>query len=129
MSAVDADAPLSVTDDELEMAQQPDTPSAAGSRSRNLPERTAINTVIQGSAADLIKLAMLAVTRRLAREHSPAQMLLQIHDELVFEVPQAEVAALAQLVSEEMSGVMALRVPLNVDVKTGKNWAETEPWS
>lgn len=97
-------------------------------RQRNLSERTAINTVIQGSAADLIKLAMIAVHRRLRREERSARMLLQIHDELVFEAPEAEIPDLAALVSEEMSNVMHLRVPLKVDVKTGRNWAETEPW-
>ena len=98
-------------------------------RQRNLPERTAINTVIQGSAADLIKQAMISIARRLEREASPARMLLQIHDELVFEVPADRVDQLARLVVEEMSGVMPLGVPLKVDVKTGRNWAESEPWN
>ena len=98
-------------------------------RQRNLPERTAINTVIQGSAADLIKQAMISIAHRLEREASPARMLLQIHDELVFEVPADDVDRLAKLVVEEMSGVMPLSVPLKVDVKTGRNWAETEPWN
>jgi len=102
------------------------------SRQRNLPERTAINTVIQGSAADLIKLAMINIHRRLREERSPARMLLQIHDELVFEVPADEVSRLAHLVTEEMSGVrprgQALSVPLKVDVKTGDNWADCQAW-
>jgi DNA polymerase-1 len=97
-------------------------------RQRNLPERTAINTVIQGSAADLIKLAMLAVAARLEREALQAKMLLQIHDELVFEAPPEELDRLAALVTQEMSNVLPLAVPLKVDVKTGYNWAETEPW-
>src|SRR6202034_524258 len=71
-------------------------------RQRNLPERTAINTVIQGSAADLIKQAMISIAHRLEREASPARMLLQIHDELVFEVPADHVDRLARLVVEEM---------------------------
>src|SRR6185295_7746433 len=75
-------------------------------RQRNLPERTAINTVIQGSAADLIKLAMIHIHRRLRQEKSPARMLLQIHDELIFEVPSGDVDSLAELVSKEMSSVM-----------------------
>ena len=95
---------------------------------RNLAERTAINTVIQGSAADLIKLAMIAIHGRLRREKRRAKMLLQIHDELVFEVPLDEVDRLAPLVVEEMAGVMQLRVPLKVDVQTGANWADMEPW-
>ena len=87
-----------------------------------------MNTVIQGSAADLIKLAMIGVHRRLQKERLSAQMLLQIHDELVFEAPPAEIDTLAQLVVEEMSQVMELAVPLKVDVKFGDNWADCEPW-
>jgi DNA polymerase-1 len=98
-------------------------------RQRNLPERTAINTVIQGSAADLIKLAMIAIYRRLQSEAVSAKMLLQIHDELIFEVPADELEAMARLVAEEMAGVRQLAVPLKVDVKTGRNWAEVEPWA
>lgn len=97
-----------------------------GGRQRNLAERTAINSVIQGSAADLIKLAMIAVHRRVQKELAPAKMLLQIHDELLFETPLEHQGALAELVRTEMTGVMQLNVPLVVDVKVGKNWAETE---
>jgi DNA polymerase-1 len=97
-----------------------------GSRQRTLPERTAINTVIQGSAADLIKLAMLNVHRRLRREGLAARLLLQIHDELVFEVPADGVDSLAALVREEMAAAHPLAVPLKVDVKVGDNWAECE---
>lgn len=97
-------------------------------RQRNLPERTAINTVIQGSAADLIKLAMIAIHRRLRRESFATKMLLQIHDELIFEVPPDELDNMAHLAAEEMAGVQQLAVPLKVDVKIGRNWAEVEPW-
>jgi DNA polymerase-1 len=93
-------------------------------RQRNPPERTAINTVIQGSAADLIKEAMLAVHRRLQREELSARLLLQIHDELVLETPATEADALTSLVTEEMSQVLSLRVPIKVDVKTGRTWAD-----
>jgi DNA polymerase-1 len=96
-------------------------------RTRNLAERTAVNTVIQGSAADLIKLAMIAIHRRLAREKLPARMLLQIHDELVFEVDGRHLPELARLVAEEMSGVYPLSVPLKVDLEAGPNWADTQP--
>ena len=92
-----------------------------------MPERTAINTVIQGSAADLIKLAMIRIYRRLRQEKLAARMLLQIHDELVFEVPASEVEALARLVADEMAHVLPLSVPLKVDVKAGPNWAECQP--
>lgn len=95
-------------------------------RQRLLPERIAINSVIQGSAADLIKLAMIRVHRRLQSERWEAKMLLQIHDELVFEAPADELPRLREMVIEEMSGVFPLDVPLKVDVKVGENWAECE---
>ncbi|MBN1908627.1 MAG: DNA polymerase I [Pirellulales bacterium] len=100
---------------------------ADAGRQRNLAERTAINTVIQGSAADLIKQAMIAVGARLRREGFAARMLLQIHDELVFEVPPAEESTLTHLVAEEMMAAGTLRVPLRVDVSVGSNWAEMQP--
>jgi DNA polymerase I len=95
-------------------------------RQRLLPERIAINSVIQGSAADLIKMAMIRVHRRLRSEPWQAKLLLQIHDELVFEAPPEELPRLRELVVAEMSGVMSLSVPLKVDVKVGLNWAECE---
>ena len=91
------------------------------------PERMAINTVIQGTAADMIKMAMISLDRKLRESQLPANMLLQIHDELVFEVAPEAVDALADLVRCEMSSVMPLRVPIQVDVKVGNNWAECEP--
>ncbi|MFT7463823.1 MAG: DNA polymerase-1 [Pseudohongiellaceae bacterium] len=84
----------------------------------------AVNTPIQGTAADLIKIAMVAVQRRLDKEGLAARMLLQVHDELVFEVPEAEVEALRTLVVEEMTGAMDLDLPLVVDTGTGKNWLQ-----
>jgi len=102
-------------------------PSRIGtSRQRNLPERIAINTVIQGSAADLIKQAMINVSRRMRREQLQARMLLQIHDELVFEVPSDELTNLSTLVMEEMTGAGQLDVPMRVDIKVGTNWADCE---
>ncbi|HZN36367.1 MAG TPA: DNA polymerase I, partial [Pirellulaceae bacterium] len=98
----------------------------AAKRQRNLPERIAINTVIQGSAADIIKQAMIGVLRRLRREKLRAKLLLQIHDELVFELPPEEEPALRQLVLEEMAAAANLTVPLKVDVNVGRNWAECE---
>ncbi len=91
------------------------------------PERMAINTVIQGTAADMIKMAMIAVDRRLQETKLQANMLLQIHDELVFEVAPQQVDAVAKMVRDEMSTVMPLKVPIQVDVKVGNNWAECEP--
>lgn len=96
-------------------------------RQLTMPERTAVNTVIQGSAADIIKLAMLRVHDRLAKEASPARLLLQIHDELVFETPPEYLEKLAQLVREEMESARKLAIPLVVDVKSGDNWAQCEP--
>lgn len=97
-------------------------------RQKNLAERTAINTVIQGSAADLIKLAMLAVDRHIRSERLPARMLLQIHDELLFEVAAPSVDRLAELVTARMEQAAQLRVPLKVDVKVGPNWSDVTPW-
>jgi DNA polymerase-1 len=93
---------------------------------RNYAERAAINSVVQGSAADLIKLAMLHVHKRLTETRSASRMLLQVHDELVFETPQAVVEAEAALVRDEMTKAMTLRVPLKVEVGWGKNWQEVK---
>jgi DNA polymerase-1 len=101
-------------------------PKTGALRQLNLPERTAVNAVIQGTAADLIKLAMIRVQHRIREQGLPGRMLLQIHDELLFETPPAAAAELAALVREEMSSVMDLAVPLKVDVKVGPNWAECE---
>lgn len=90
----------------------------------NMPERTAINTVIQGSAADLIKRAMIRVHTRLKSERHPGRMLLQIHDELVFEVPNGEVSSLTNIVRHEMEHAMDLDVPLVIDAAVGENWLE-----
>ncbi len=95
-------------------------------RQRNLPERTAINTVIQGSAADLIKRAMLGISERLKAENHPARMLLQIHDELIFETPADTTRSLIPIAREEMSQALNLDVPLVVDIKTGDNWLDAE---
>jgi DNA polymerase-1 len=91
---------------------------------RALGERIAINTVVQGSAADLIKLAMLRLHRDLPARFPEARMLLQIHDELVFESPAAQVGALGAFVAESMESAMELRVPLEVSWSRGANWAE-----
>jgi DNA polymerase I len=98
--------------------------NAAGVFALTLPERTAVNTVVQGSAADLIKLAMLRVADRLAAERLRGALVLQIHDELVLEAPAQEVPAIERLVVEAMQGAMALDVPLEVSVSAGGDWAE-----
>jgi DNA polymerase-1 len=89
-------------------------------------ERLAVNTVIQGSAADLIKLAMINLHARIQRERLPLRMLLQVHDELVCEGPRDEAERLGQILADVMSHAMELRVPLKVDVATGENWLEAK---
>jgi len=89
-----------------------------------LPERTAVNTVIQGSAADLMKQAMLRIHSKLPAANLKANMLLQIHDELVFEVNQNDVEPLTELVITEMSLDQPLSVPLLIDTEIGENWKE-----
>ncbi len=91
---------------------------------RQFAERIAVNAPIQGTAADLIKVAMIRVHRRLAKEKRKAKLVLQIHDELVFEVPEEEIEAIQALVKEEMEQVMKLTVPLKVETGIGRNWAE-----
>ena len=90
---------------------------------RQAAERMAWNSPIQGTAADVIKLAMLAVEREIETSGSGARMLLQVHDELLFEVPDAEVAQAGALIRKAMESVVELAVPLLVDLKTGPNWA------
>jgi DNA polymerase-1 len=91
---------------------------------RQNAERMAINTPIQGSAADLIKLAMIHIHQRIKKEGYAAKMILQVHDELVFEVPKKEVADVKEMVVYEMEHAMDLSVPLKVDVGVGANWLE-----
>jgi DNA polymerase-1 len=93
---------------------------------RNFAERTALNSPLQGTAADLIKMAMIAIAGRLKKEKLKAQMILQVHDELLFEAPAKEQKALEKLVREEMEGVYKLDVPLAVEISTGANWRDLE---
>ncbi len=91
---------------------------------RSAAERAAINTPIQGSAADLIKVAMVRLDRRLRDAWPDAWMILQVHDELVFDVPAAQAEAVAALVREEMEAAMPLKVPVKVDITIGTTWAK-----
>ncbi|MEM9882275.1 MAG: DNA polymerase I [Planctomycetota bacterium] len=95
---------------------------ARNPQQRALGERLAINSVVQGSAADLIKLAMVNLHRRLKDDDVPAKMLLQIHDELVLECPEAEADAVAALVTDAMENAMSLKVPLKVEPGIGTDW-------
>ena len=91
---------------------------------RGFAERTAVNTPLQGTAADLIKLAMIAIDRKLTEQGLKTRMVLQVHDELLFEVPVDETAAIETLVRTEMEGVVALSVPLVADLAFGANWRD-----
>jgi DNA polymerase I len=93
---------------------------------RNFAERTALNSPLQGTAADLIKLAMIAIDRRLAAEKFEAKMILQVHDELLFEAPASERKELTNLVREEMENVHKMAVPLEVEISVGVNWRDME---
>ena len=103
----------------------PDLASDSRQR-RQMAERMALNAPIQGSAADLIKMAMVAVDQAMTDQGLASRMVLQVHDELVFEVASGEGERLAELVRREMQGVYQLRVPLEVSMATGRSWAEAQ---
>jgi len=94
---------------------------------REAAERMAINMPVQGTSADIIKVAMINLHREMAERRLKSRMLLQVHDELVFEVPDNEVKAMSRLVPDVMSSAVKLDVPLKVDTKTGRNWGEMKP--
>jgi DNA polymerase-1 len=93
---------------------------------RGFAERTAVNTPLQGTAADLIKLAMIVIDRQLVEEELRTRMVLQVHDELLFEVPEDETARVTELVRTAMEGVVKLKVPLVADLAFGYNWRDVE---
>jgi len=92
---------------------------------RSQADRLAVNTVIQGSAADLIKLAMIAIQKKIENENIPVSMILQVHDELVFEMPAAEAQQHTLWIGHEMSNAIKLDVPLKVDINIGPNWQKS----
>lgn len=96
--------------------------NASSAQLRQYAERSAINAPIQGSAADLIKIAMISIQRRLEKEQSQSLMIMQVHDELVFDVPAGESDALGALVKEEMENAYKLKVPLKADITVGETW-------
>jgi DNA polymerase-1 len=98
----------------------------SGGPRRQAAEREAINAPIQSTAADIMKIAMIRVDEALRRSELKTRMLLQVHDELIFEAPQEEVDAVARLVREEMEGAYRLHVPLKVDVEMGPNWLQMD---
>jgi DNA polymerase-1 len=87
-------------------------------------ERIAVNTPIQGSAADLIKVAMVRIHRALKEKRMKCRMLIQVHDELVFELPESELETASKLIREGMETAMSLKVPIVADLDIGSNWAE-----
>jgi DNA polymerase-1 len=89
---------------------------------RSQAQRFAVNTVIQGSAADLIKVAMVAIQGRIEREDLPVKLILQIHDELVFELPAEQAETHGKWIGREMSSAIKLDVPLKVDISYGPTW-------
>ena len=89
-------------------------------------ERIAGNTPIQGGSADIIKVAMIHIARELPERHPDTRLILQVHDELIFEAPKADVEPFGRWVRERMEGAVKLKVPVVVDVKAGANWAEAE---
>jgi DNA polymerase-1 len=91
---------------------------------RQFGERVALNMPIQGTAADIIKMAMVSIHRRLKEEHLQAQMIMQVHDELNFNVPEDEVERVREIVVGEMQHVVHLSIPLIADCGVGKNWLE-----
>ncbi|MBI2083186.1 MAG: DNA polymerase I [Deltaproteobacteria bacterium] len=91
---------------------------------RAMAERTAFNTIFQGTAADIIKKAMIEIQKKIENDFPNVKMILQVHDELVFEVPDKEIKRFSELVKKVMEGVVQLSVPLKVDVGVGANWAE-----
>jgi DNA polymerase-1 len=93
---------------------------------RGFAERTAVNTPLQGTAADLIKLAMIRIDAEIRRRNLRSRMLLQVHDELVFEVPNPELDTMKRLVQQQMENVHELKVPLKVDLGVGPNWRDLE---
>ena len=93
-------------------------------RVREFAERTAINTPIQGSAADLIKVAMLNIHRKFKKQQLTSRMILQVHDELVFEVAKEELDLVKILVQHKMENAISLNVPIKVDVGIGDNWLD-----
>ena len=99
---------------------------ASNRQTRSLGERLAVNFVMQGSNADIIKVAMIRIHRRLRDEGRSARLVLQVHDELLLEAPDAEVAAVKDIVKSEMCGAYDLDPPLAVDVGTGPDWTEAK---
>ena len=103
----------------------PEIKSTNGSM-RGFAERTAVNTPLQGTAADLIKMAMIRIDEDLRARKLKSRMLLQVHDDLLFEVPEAEIETMRELVRDRMENVYSLKVPLLVEAGIGPNWRDVK---
>jgi len=91
---------------------------------RAAAERAAINHPVQGTAADIMKLAMIAISHKLPAISPQTKMIMQVHDELVFEVPDKDVEKVAKFIEQEMDNIYTLRAPIKTDVEVGNNWGE-----
>jgi DNA polymerase-1 len=98
--------------------------NSANAMTRGFAERNAINAPIQGSAADMIKIAMIRIFEEFEKRKLRSRMILQVHDELVFDVLREETETVQNIVSEQMKTAMPLDVPVEVDMNTGTNWLE-----
>jgi len=98
--------------------------NSANRQVREAAERMAINMPVQGTSADIIKVAMINLYREMEKRRLKSKMLLQVHDELVFEVPDGEMDTMRKLVPDVMDSAVTLSVPIKVDTKSGKNWGE-----
>jgi DNA polymerase-1 len=104
------------------------TTARGAAQARAAAERAAVNHPIQGTAADILKIAMLNVHRSLREQGYAARMILQVHDEIVLQVPEAELAAIATLVVETMEEAYELAVPLKAEPEYGRDWYDLEAW-
>ena len=100
--------------------------NASNRQVREAAERMAINMPVQGTSADIIKVAMINLYREMDKRQLTSKLMLQVHDELVFEVPEDELQEMHQLVPQAMSTALEISVPLKVDTKTGNNWGGME---
>jgi DNA polymerase-1 len=101
--------------------------NAPNNNQRQEAERQAINMPVQGTAADIVKMAMNKIYREMLAKKFKSKLLLQVHDELVFEVPESELSNLAEMVRRNMENVVSLSVPLKADLKVGENWGQMTP--
>jgi DNA polymerase-1 len=101
--------------------------NSSNSRTRSFAERTAVNTPVQGTAADIIKVAMVELHKKFKEHNFKAKMILQVHDELLFDLPREEIEEVSAIVEDTMENAIQLKVPLKIDTGMGKNWLEAHP--